>query len=92
MLRNNEVFNNTNPPLCRRSSIGTFIRPHSTDANSSGSASSSIAAGGKLAKAPAPRLDYRSMVSIDDMPELFQSFDSKFHFKKILTNIWVGVL
>lgn len=25
-----------------------------------------------------PKLDYRSMVSVDDMPELFASFDSKY--------------
>lgn len=27
---------------------------------------------------PQPKLDYRSMVSIDDMPALFVSFDSKY--------------
>lgn len=62
--------------LDRRSSIGTFIRPHSSDVNSSGALSSASA--GKPVKAPAPRLDYRSMVSIDDMPELFASFDSEY--------------
>lgn len=30
-------------------------------------------------KAPAPKLDYRSMVSVEDMPELFVSFDSKYY-------------
>lgn len=54
----------------RRSSIGTFIRPHSSE-------------GTHLKPKPQPpKLDYRSMVSIDDMPELFVSFDSKyFKFK-----------
>lgn len=28
---------------------------------------------------PQPKLDYRSMVSIDDMPALFVSFDSKYN-------------
>ncbi|XP_058171036.1 uncharacterized protein LOC131286161 isoform X1 [Anopheles ziemanni] len=46
-----------------RSSIGTFIRPHPSE----GSAH-------KQKQAP-PKLDYRSMVSIDDMPTLFVSFD-----------------
>lgn len=53
----------------RRSSIGTFIRPNSSDGMQT-----------KPTKAPPPKLDYRSMVSIDDMPELFVSFDSKYHF------------
>lgn len=44
----------------RRSSVGTFMR-QPTDSKSS--------------KLPAPKLDYRSMVSVDDMPELFVSFD-----------------
>ncbi|KAJ3633378.1 hypothetical protein MTP99_010331 [Tenebrio molitor] len=45
-----------------RSSVGTFIRqPTETSTKSS--------------KAPPPKLDYRSMVSVDDMPELFVSFD-----------------
>ncbi|XP_065091400.1 uncharacterized protein mtd isoform X4 [Ochlerotatus camptorhynchus] len=49
-----------------RSSIGTFIRPQSE----TGSAAT------KQKQAP-PKLDYRSMVSIDDMPTLFVSFDMK---------------
>ena len=53
--------------MFRRSSIGTFIRPNA----------SSDGAQTKPVKAPPPKLDYRSMVSIDDMPELFVSFDSK---------------
>ncbi|XP_019873866.2 nuclear receptor coactivator 7 isoform X1 [Aethina tumida] len=44
----------------RRSSVGTFIRQPTE--------------GGK-SKVPGPKLDYRSMVSVDDMPELFVSFD-----------------
>ncbi|XP_065172056.1 oxidation resistance protein 1 isoform X4 [Atheta coriaria] len=45
-----------------RSSVGTFIR-QPTESGSKGS------------KAPPPKLDYRSMVSVDDMPELFVSFE-----------------
>ncbi|XP_023310479.1 nuclear receptor coactivator 7 isoform X4 [Anoplophora glabripennis] len=45
----------------RRSSVGTFIR-QPTD-------------GSSKSKAPPPKLDYRSMVSVEDMPELFVSFD-----------------
>ncbi len=52
----------------RRSSIGTFIRPHSSEGTHPT----------KPNKAPPHKLDYRSMVSIDDMPELFVSFDSKY--------------
>lgn len=44
------------------------MRPHSSEGNHAAS---------KPVKAPPPKLDYRSMVSIDDMPELFVSFDSK---------------
>uniref|UniRef100_A0A6B2EEC0 Oxidation resistance protein 1 n=1 Tax=Phlebotomus kandelakii TaxID=1109342 RepID=A0A6B2EEC0_9DIPT len=55
----------------RRSSIGTFIRPSPSSSESSSHPSSSH----KSSKAPPPKLDYRSMVSIDDMPELFVSFD-----------------
>lgn len=32
----------------------------------------------KVSSATQPRLDYRSMVSVDDMPDLFASFDSKY--------------
>ncbi|XP_047039311.1 oxidation resistance protein 1 isoform X2 [Helicoverpa zea] len=46
----------------RRSSLGGFGRSHTKSTSSSGSA-------------PPPRLDYRSMVSVDDMPDLFASFD-----------------
>ncbi|XP_071052796.1 oxidation resistance protein 1 isoform X2 [Onthophagus taurus] len=45
----------------RRSSVGTIMK-QSTDSS-------------KVSKAPPPKLDYRSMVSVDDMPELFLSFD-----------------
>nr|XP_022901879.1 nuclear receptor coactivator 7 isoform X2 [Onthophagus taurus] len=44
-----------------RSSVGTIMK-QSTDSS-------------KVSKAPPPKLDYRSMVSVDDMPELFLSFD-----------------
>ncbi|XP_023727828.1 oxidation resistance protein 1 isoform X5 [Cryptotermes secundus] len=50
----------------RRSSVGTFIRPHS---------SSSTFSDTRPHQSAAPKLDYRSMVSVDDMPELFVSFD-----------------
>ncbi|KDR11626.1 Oxidation resistance protein 1, partial [Zootermopsis nevadensis] len=58
------------PFLCsffsyRRSSVGTFIRPHSSSSYSDTRSQQSAA----------PKLDYRSMVSVDDMPELFVSFD-----------------
>ncbi|XP_062126800.1 uncharacterized protein LOC133839345 isoform X9 [Drosophila sulfurigaster albostrigata] len=51
-----------------RSSIGTFIRPHSSE----GTASSTKL---KESKPQPPKLDYRSMVSMDDKPELFISVD-----------------
>ncbi|XP_062716649.1 nuclear receptor coactivator 7 isoform X11 [Aedes albopictus] len=57
---NQSVFSKV---FSRRSSIGTFIRPQAE----TGSAT-------KQKQAP-PKLDYRSMVSIDDMPTLFVSFD-----------------
>ncbi|KAG5888498.1 hypothetical protein JTB14_015743 [Gonioctena quinquepunctata] len=44
----------------RRSSVGTFIRQP---------------AEGSKTKVLPPKLDYRSMVSVEDMPELFVSFD-----------------
>ncbi|XP_062565724.1 oxidation resistance protein 1 isoform X3 [Armigeres subalbatus] len=59
---NQSVFSKV---FSRRSSIGTFIRPQP-------SAEAGPAAKQKQA---APKLDYRSMVSIDDMPTLFVSFD-----------------
>ncbi|XP_068157958.1 nuclear receptor coactivator 7 isoform X3 [Drosophila tropicalis] len=50
-----------------RSSIGTFIRPHSSEGTSSST---------KLKEVKQqPKLDYRSMVSMDDKPELFISVD-----------------
>ncbi|XP_072396845.1 oxidation resistance protein 1 isoform X2 [Diabrotica undecimpunctata] len=45
----------------RRSSVGTFMRQPTESSSKS--------------KTPAPKLDYRSMVSVEDMPELFVSFD-----------------
>ncbi|XP_046735621.1 oxidation resistance protein 1 isoform X7 [Diprion similis] len=56
----------------RRSSVGTFIRQQPL--TSSGSSSIDSSRGSKTSTAP-PRLDYRSMVSVEDMPELFVSFD-----------------
>lgn len=46
--------------------MGTFIR----QPTEGGSSNTKV-------KVPPPKLDYRSMVSVDDMPELFVSFDSK---------------
>ncbi|XP_072744453.1 oxidation resistance protein 1 isoform X4 [Anoplolepis gracilipes] len=56
----------------RRSSVGTFIRQQPL--TSSGSSSVDSSRGSKTSTIP-PRLDYRSMVSVEDMPELFVSFD-----------------
>ncbi|XP_043472951.1 oxidation resistance protein 1 isoform X4 [Leptopilina heterotoma] len=56
----------------RRSSVGTFIRQQPL--TSSGSSSVDSNRGSKASTVP-PKLDYRSMVSVDDMPELFVSFD-----------------
>ncbi|XP_055715383.1 oxidation resistance protein 1 isoform X8 [Phlebotomus papatasi] len=63
---NQSVFSKV---FSRRSSIGTFIRPSPSSSESSHPSSH------KSSKVPPPKLDYRSMVSIDDMPELFVSFD-----------------
>ncbi|XP_030374078.1 uncharacterized protein LOC115623726 isoform X9 [Scaptodrosophila lebanonensis] len=61
---NQSVFSKV---FSRRSSIGTFIRPHSSEGTSSST---------KLKEAKQqPKLDYRSMVSMDDKPELFISVD-----------------
>lgn len=60
----------------RRSSVGTFIRQQPLTSSGSSSVDSSR---GSKTSTTAPRLDYRSMVSVDDMPELFVSFDSKYH-------------
>ncbi|XP_051862756.1 nuclear receptor coactivator 7 isoform X3 [Drosophila albomicans] len=62
---NQSVFSKV---FSRRSSIGTFIRPHSSE----GTASSTKL---KESKPQPPKLDYRSMVSMDDKPELFISVD-----------------
>ncbi|XP_014478018.1 PREDICTED: nuclear receptor coactivator 7 isoform X1 [Dinoponera quadriceps] len=56
----------------RRSSVGTFIRQQPLTSSGSSSVDSSR---GSKTSTTAPRLDYRSMVSVDDMPELFVSFD-----------------
>ncbi|XP_017469991.1 PREDICTED: nuclear receptor coactivator 7 isoform X1 [Rhagoletis zephyria] len=61
---NQSVFSKV---FSRRSSIGTFMRPQSSE----GTASTT-----KLKEVkPQPKLDYRSMVSVDDKPELFISVD-----------------
>ncbi|XP_022183710.1 oxidation resistance protein 1 isoform X4 [Myzus persicae] len=52
----------------RRSSVTTFIRQQHNSSNSRSDSQSS-------SKATQPKLDYRSMVSVDDMPELFVSFE-----------------
>ncbi|XP_035772822.1 nuclear receptor coactivator 7-like isoform X20 [Anopheles albimanus] len=57
---NQSVFSKV---FSRRSSIGTFIRQHPSESSAA------------KQKQPPPKLDYRSMVSIDDMPTLFVSFD-----------------
>ncbi|XP_076392430.1 TLD domain-containing protein mustard isoform X3 [Megachile rotundata] len=59
--------------LMGRSSVGTFIRQQPL--TSSGSSSVDSSRGSKTSTSNAPRLDYRSMVSVEDMPELFVSFD-----------------
>lgn len=64
---NQSVFSKV---FSRRSSIGTFIRSHPSSDSSANSSHSN-----KPQKPQAPKLDYRSMVSIDDMPALFVSFD-----------------
>ncbi|XP_011251139.1 oxidation resistance protein 1 isoform X5 [Camponotus floridanus] len=56
----------------RRSSVGTFIRQQPLTSSGSSSVDSSR---GSKTSTMAPRLDYRSMVSVEDMPELFVSFD-----------------
>ncbi|CAL7949810.1 unnamed protein product [Xylocopa violacea] len=56
----------------RRSSVGTFIRQQPLTSSGSSSVDSSR---GSKTSSTAPRLDYRSMVSVEDMPELFVSFD-----------------
>ncbi|XP_015440159.1 PREDICTED: oxidation resistance protein 1 isoform X3 [Dufourea novaeangliae] len=56
----------------RRSSVGTFIRQQPLTSSGSSSVDSSR---GSKTSTNAPRLDYRSMVSVEDMPELFVSFD-----------------
>lgn len=58
----------------RRSSVGTFIRQQPLTSSGSSSVDSNRS---NKTLATAPRLDYRSMVSVEDMPELFVSFDSK---------------
>ncbi|XP_043671038.1 nuclear receptor coactivator 7 isoform X8 [Vespula pensylvanica] len=56
----------------RRSSVGTFIRQQPLTSSGSSSVDSNR---GSKSLTQAPRLDYRSMVSVEDMPGLFVSFD-----------------
>ncbi|XP_063973687.1 oxidation resistance protein 1 isoform X8 [Diachasmimorpha longicaudata] len=56
----------------RRSSVGTFIRQQPLTSSGSSSADSTR---GNRVTTHAPRVDYRSVVSVDDKPELFVSFD-----------------
>nr|XP_050852713.1 oxidation resistance protein 1 isoform X5 [Vespula vulgaris] len=56
----------------RRSSVGTFIRQQPLTSSGSSSVDSNR---GSKTLTQAPRLDYRSMVSVEDMPGLFVSFD-----------------
>uniref|UniRef100_A0A336M9B8 CSON013901 protein n=1 Tax=Culicoides sonorensis TaxID=179676 RepID=A0A336M9B8_CULSO len=62
---NQSVFSKV---FSRRSSIGTFMR-------TSQSSQSEDRSNKQNKNPPQPKLDYRSMVSIDDMPALFVSFD-----------------
>ncbi|KAF7399181.1 hypothetical protein HZH68_007773 [Vespula germanica] len=59
-------------PAFRRSSVGTFIRQQPLTSSGSSSVDSNR---GSKTLTQAPRLDYRSMVSVEDMPGLFVSFD-----------------
>lgn len=65
----------------RRSSVGTFIRQQPL--TSSGSSSVDSSRGSKTSNT-APRLDYRSMVSVEDMPDLFVPV-SRMYFTCIIT-------
>ncbi|XP_043671034.1 uncharacterized protein LOC122630527 isoform X4 [Vespula pensylvanica] len=58
--------------LIGRSSVGTFIRQQPLTSSGSSSVDSNR---GSKSLTQAPRLDYRSMVSVEDMPGLFVSFD-----------------
>ncbi|XP_063973683.1 nuclear receptor coactivator 7 isoform X4 [Diachasmimorpha longicaudata] len=58
--------------LLGRSSVGTFIRQQPLTSSGSSSADSTR---GNRVTTHAPRVDYRSVVSVDDKPELFVSFD-----------------
>ncbi|XP_018799320.1 PREDICTED: oxidation resistance protein 1 isoform X6 [Bactrocera latifrons] len=55
------------PSKDRRSSIGTFMRPQSSEGTASTTKLKDVK--------QQPKLDYRSMVSVDDKPELFISVD-----------------
>lgn len=53
--------------ISRRSSVGTFIGRQQTETKEP-----------KERKPPAPKLDIRSMVDVDEMPDLFRSIDRKY--------------
>ncbi|XP_011203798.2 oxidation resistance protein 1 isoform X9 [Bactrocera dorsalis] len=61
---NQSVFSKV---FSRRSSIGTFMRPQSSEGTASTTKLKDVK--------QQPKLDYRSMVSVDDKPELFISVD-----------------
>ncbi|XP_034939903.1 nuclear receptor coactivator 7 isoform X4 [Chelonus insularis] len=71
LSQDNPQYSPASTSLIGRSSIGTFIRQQPLIS----SGSSSVDSGRGSKTSTAPRLDYRSMVSVDDMPELFVSFD-----------------
>lgn len=61
--------------MIRRSSLGGFVRGSTKSSSTSSNP---------------PRLDYRSMVSMDEMPDLFASFDSTlfyFFFINLFLNL-----
>ncbi|XP_036139003.1 nuclear receptor coactivator 7 isoform X4 [Monomorium pharaonis] len=72
LSQDSSIFSPGPGGLIGRSSVGTFIRQQPLTSSGSSSVDSSR---GSKTSATAPRLDYRSMVSVEDMPELFVSFD-----------------
>lgn len=72
----NNLLKNIDSIIFRRSSTNAIgIAGRQNTVTSSGNSSMDSGRGHKQMP---PKLDYRSMVSVDDMPELFVSFDSKF--------------
>ncbi|XP_020287572.1 nuclear receptor coactivator 7 isoform X3 [Pseudomyrmex gracilis] len=72
LSQDSSIFSPGPGGLIGRSSVGTFIRQQPLTSSGSSSVDSSR---GSKTSTTAPRLDYRSMVSVEDMPELFVSFD-----------------